>query len=608
MITPGLALTDPTSAAAPAGLSLGPSEPGGGGFSVALAAALGASPAPEAGQEARLDEPGLATPAVSGGEQAGGEAATAAPVLALIIPAVTPELERATGAADGETTTTPAPAAAAQDGRWEQGDRAAPPAVAALPPSAGDAAPANPESAAWNAAPASAAAPLPSAQAAPSPAHAAAGTETRPPTSAPGSVAPAPQGPEGQAATGRDAGAPAPKPEARSQIPSGADDPTPRTAPALPLGLTAEPDAGTTMADPRLRPPPAQSERGPTTVAGGEREAVQPIAPEDAGGVTQERATPAMARPQPTPDPAAASRQMATAEGAAVAVQVLTPRAARPGSPPLSAQVSPASVETLNAAWGGQTALPAAAASAETGREPEPLRETGPDRRPASLALGSDEAGPDDAAASDTARSGVTETPEARPASAAETKPAEAKPAQALGGSTPAQALAAQTSGLSGPTAAPLAAASPAPRAAPVTVAQQLMPVVVTLAGASGAASVTVSLDPVELGRVEISVRRGEDQKARVQVVAERPETLLLLLRDQPALDRALAQAGVGPEGRTLSFDLAPGQHQGQGDGAAGGRRDEPGPGSRRDREPGPEAPWQDHQRRIPRGALDIAV
>jgi Meckel syndrome type 1 protein len=50
---------------------------------------------------------------------------------------------------------------------------------------------------------------------------------------------------------------------------------------------------------------------------------------------------------------------------------------------------------------------------------------------------------------------------------------------------------------------------------------------------------------------------------AEVRVIAERPETLALLQRDQRELDRSLTQAGIATDGRNLSFMLS--------DGGAGG-------------------------------------
>lgn len=182
---------------------------------------------------------------------------------------------------------------------------------------------------------------------------------------------------------------------------------------------------------------------------------------------------------------------------------------------------------------------------------------------------------------------------------------------------TATQGLATTAPGLSAPTPTAQAMAQGQPQRAPMTPpAQQIMPVLVTLAGGMGgaAASVTITLDPVELGRVAISVQRDAEQRASVQVVAERPETLLLLLRDQAGLDRALAQAGVGPEGRTLSFDLAPNDQQ-QRDGRPENGRSDSGDGGRRggrtatlaaDSPPAMTPASPTRQRAL--GALDIAV
>ena len=65
-------------------------------------------------------------------------------------------------------------------------------------------------------------------------------------------------------------------------------------------------------------------------------------------------------------------------------------------------------------------------------------------------------------------------------------------------------------------------------------------------------------LDPGELGQVQLTVHQPKDGPATVAMVVERPETLLLLLRDQPQLNHALNQAGIPEAGRQLSIDLAP--------------------------------------------------
>lgn len=68
----------------------------------------------------------------------------------------------------------------------------------------------------------------------------------------------------------------------------------------------------------------------------------------------------------------------------------------------------------------------------------------------------------------------------------------------------------------------------------------------------------TIRLDPMDLGRVEVRIERIPGGPARVDLVVERPDTLLLLLRDEPQLHRALDLAGIPTAERTLQFHLAP--------------------------------------------------
>jgi hypothetical protein len=147
--------------------------------------------------------------------------------------------------------------------------------------------------------------------------------------------------------------------------------------------------------------------------------------------------------------------------------------------------------------------------------------------------------------------------------------------------------------------AAPVAAAPPVPRAAPTPPAQQIAPVLITLAaGAAGMPDrLTLTLDPQELGRIEVEVSREGERRVAIAVLAERPETLHLLMRDAAILDRALAQAGVGAEGRSLAFDLGGGSdgRQQRGNGAAT-------PGSSTSPQPEPARP------RDPLSLLDIAI
>ena len=96
----------------------------------------------------------------------------------------------------------------------------------------------------------------------------------------------------------------------------------------------------------------------------------------------------------------------------------------------------------------------------------------------------------------------------------------------------------------------------------------QVAPAVLSMGVVPGAdggpGRLTVAIRPAELGTLQIITERTEDGTARIAVLAERPETLQLLVRDAPTLENALRAAGVDEGGGlSLTFGLA---SQGQGD------------------------------------------
>lgn len=97
-----------------------------------------------------------------------------------------------------------------------------------------------------------------------------------------------------------------------------------------------------------------------------------------------------------------------------------------------------------------------------------------------------------------------------------------------------------------------------------------------------------IRLDPAELGRVQVRIERTPDGPARVELVVERPDTLLMLLRDQPQLHRALDLAGVPAPDRTLQFQLAPAATPGT---ATSQFNAESGPGQHRPGQPKQHGP-----------------
>jgi hypothetical protein len=87
--------------------------------------------------------------------------------------------------------------------------------------------------------------------------------------------------------------------------------------------------------------------------------------------------------------------------------------------------------------------------------------------------------------------------------------------------------------------------------------AHQVAPFAVALALGPDA-SLTLTLDPGELGRVEVAIDRSGGEAA-IRVTAERPETLALLQRDSRELEKALADAGFGDRAPSLTFSLGQG-------------------------------------------------
>ena len=106
---------------------------------------------------------------------------------------------------------------------------------------------------------------------------------------------------------------------------------------------------------------------------------------------------------------------------------------------------------------------------------------------------------------------------------------------------------------LAGPAAA--LANGEAPARAASSVYPQVVPAVVSLVGGPpGTHQLTLRLNPLELGHVQIQIIRARDAPPDVSITAERPETLALLQRDQHQLHLALDQAGIQAEGRQVTF------------------------------------------------------
>jgi hypothetical protein len=90
------------------------------------------------------------------------------------------------------------------------------------------------------------------------------------------------------------------------------------------------------------------------------------------------------------------------------------------------------------------------------------------------------------------------------------------------------------------------------------TPAQQIAPALLAVTqGQDGVQRVTVRLHPAELGMVQVQIERPPGGPATVAITVERAETLQMLVQDQPQLHRALDQAGVPAQGRSIAFHVA---------------------------------------------------
>jgi hypothetical protein len=87
-----------------------------------------------------------------------------------------------------------------------------------------------------------------------------------------------------------------------------------------------------------------------------------------------------------------------------------------------------------------------------------------------------------------------------------------------------------------------------------------------------GAQRMTLRLQPEALGQVEIRIDTPSSGPVRVEISVERPETLALLQHDQLQLARALDQAGIPADGRSVTFHITPAAPpSGTGGGSGGG-------------------------------------
>ena len=75
-------------------------------------------------------------------------------------------------------------------------------------------------------------------------------------------------------------------------------------------------------------------------------------------------------------------------------------------------------------------------------------------------------------------------------------------------------------------------------------------------AGVDKASSVTIALNPAELGKVEVKLDFSKDGSVQASIVAERADTLQMLKNDHQGLSQALNNAGLSTDASSLNFSL----------------------------------------------------
>ncbi|MBI1210404.1 MAG: hypothetical protein GC190_02995 [Alphaproteobacteria bacterium] len=78
----------------------------------------------------------------------------------------------------------------------------------------------------------------------------------------------------------------------------------------------------------------------------------------------------------------------------------------------------------------------------------------------------------------------------------------------------------------------------------------------------SGESRFEIRLDPVELGKLDISMTVADDGRLQAVVRAERPETLDMLQRDARVLENQLRSSGFNVDSGSLNFSLGGGSNQ----------------------------------------------
>lgn len=88
--------------------------------------------------------------------------------------------------------------------------------------------------------------------------------------------------------------------------------------------------------------------------------------------------------------------------------------------------------------------------------------------------------------------------------------------------------------------------------------ASQMVAATLTKAGEADNKTLTLRLDPPDLGRVQVKMEMGQDNIVKTIITSEKPHTHMMLQRDAHALERALQDAGLDASADSaVQFELA---------------------------------------------------
>lgn len=86
----------------------------------------------------------------------------------------------------------------------------------------------------------------------------------------------------------------------------------------------------------------------------------------------------------------------------------------------------------------------------------------------------------------------------------------------------------------------------------------------ITKSAVKGVDTINVQLKPEELGHIEIKMQIAKDGKLQAHIISSRAETMDMLQKEMPALEKAFNDAGFETDGSSFSFSFREDRQAGQ--------------------------------------------